>query len=141
MAKGRPYQAYQQTGVQTSNQKQLIIMLYDGMNRYMSQAIKAIDEQDFEAAHLNLTSTGKVLLELLGTLREDRGGIVAENLKKLYVYSYQQIVMANLKKDKQLVLEVQSLMSEIGEGWKQISKANAGTAGTGQPQARYRISG
>ncbi|OGH02410.1 MAG: flagellar export chaperone FliS [Candidatus Lambdaproteobacteria bacterium RIFOXYD1_FULL_56_27] len=124
MAYGKPFQAYQQTSVQTSSQKQLIVMLYDGMHRFMSQAIGAIEAGEVEAAHQNLHRTGKILLELLATLREDKGGEVAQNLKKLYVYCYEQIVIANLKKDAELVREIQKVIGNLREGWKELYAAS-----------------
>jgi flagellar secretion chaperone FliS len=141
MAQGRPYQAYQNTQVQTSNQKQLIVMLYDGMNRFMNRAVKAIEERDVETAHINLHRTGQILLELLSTLREDKGGTIAVNLKKIYVYCYEQIVIANLKKDVAAVREVQGILSNLGEGWKQVGRRQAAERKTSAIPAQIRITG
>ncbi len=140
MAQGRPYQAYQTTCVKTSSQKQLIVMLFDGMNRFTNQAIKSIHEKNFESAHNNLDKTGKILLELLSTLREDKGGEIAANLKKIYVYCYEQIVIANLKKDVAKIHEVQGVLKNLSEGWKQISQKSQITAPTATPQ-KIRITG
>jgi len=130
MAYGRPYQAYQKNSVQTSSQKQLIVMLYDGMHRFMTQSIQAIEQGEVEAAHQNLTKTGKILLELLGTLREDKGGEVAANLKKLYVYCYEQIVLANLKKDVEAIQGVQKVIGNLRDGWKELYAASTQTGST-----------
>lgn len=126
MAQGRPYQAYQNTQISTSNQKQLIIMLFDGMNRFMNKAIVSIEEKDLEAAHENLQRTSKILLELLSTLREDKGGEIAGNLKRIYVFCYEQIVIANLRKDVGLIREVRGVLSNLRAGWKEVSKAGGG---------------
>ena len=123
MAQGRPYQAYQNTHVKTSSQKQLIVMLFDGMDRFMSRAAQGIKENDFEIAHSSLQKTGKILLELLSTLREDKGGEIAANLKKIYLYCYEEIVVANLKKDLNKVYEIQELLNNLREGWREISKS------------------
>lgn len=142
MAYGQPYKAYQTTGVKTSSQKQLIVMLYEGMNKFMNRAIKAIQEEEIEVAHHNLNKTGKILLELLGTLREDKGGEIAANLKKIYVHCYEQIVIANLKKDITLIKEIQKILSNLGEGWKQISAAGrAPMAGQTMTPGQIRITG
>ncbi len=140
MAQGRPYQAYQTTSIKTSSQKQLIVMLYDGMNRFTNQAIKAIHEKNFESAHNNLDKTGKILLELLSTLREDKGGEIAANLKKIYVFCYEQIVIANLKKDVATIREVQGVLKNLSEGWKKISQKSQITTPTATPQ-KIRVTG
>ena len=130
MAQGRPYQAYQKTSVGTSSQKQLVMMLFDGMNRFMNQAIKAIDDEDFEATHMALHKSGKILLELTSTLREDKGGEIARNLKSVYVFCYEQTVIANLKKDADLIREIQGILGNISAGFKEITQKQS-VVGTG----------
>ena len=122
MAQGRPYQAYETAQVNTSNQKQLIIMLYDGMDRFLNRAVKAIKEGDIESAHTYLHRTGQILLELLSTLREDKGGEIANNLKRLYIFCYEQVVIANLKKDTRMIREVQQVLENLRSAWKQIGQ-------------------
>ncbi len=141
MAQGRPYQAYQNTQVQTSNQKQLIVMLFDGMNRFMNKAVRAIKEDDIETAHANLHRTGQILLELLSTLREDKGGEIAANLKKIYVYCYERIVIANLQKDVGIIEDVQSILMSLGHGWKEISRSKSGLRSNSAVQQQIRVTG
>ena len=106
-------------------------MLFDGMMRFMQQSLTAIDEGDIEVAHERLHRTSKILLELLSTLREDKGGDVAHNLKKLYVYCYEKIVIGNLKKDKEMISEVLSIVSNLAEGWKSMESNKAKSVPTG----------
>ena len=136
MAQGRPYQAYQNTQVQTSNQKQLIVMLFDGMDRFMSRAIQGIQRDDIEVAHTNLHRTGQILLELMSTLREDKGGEIALNLKRLYLFCYERIVIANLKKDVEMVAEVKEVMAKLAEGGKHISQKDERSGGIGPQQIK-----
>ena len=136
MAQGRPYQAYQNTQVQTSNQKQLIVMLFDGMDRFMSRAIQGIERDDVEVAHTNLHRTGQILLELMSTLREDKGGEIALNLKRLYLFCYERIVIANLKKDVQMIKEVKEVMATLAEGWKYIGRKSERSGAAGPQQIR-----
>ncbi len=124
MAQGRPYQAYQTAQVSTSNQKQLIIMMYDGMDRFLSKAVSSIKGGDIESAHTYMHRTGQILLELLSTLREDKGGEIAANLKRIYVYCYEQVVIANLKKDTRMIREVQQVLGSLRGAWKQIGAKN-----------------
>ena len=121
----QPYQAYQKMGVATSNQKQLIVMLFDGMQRFTSHALKAMAEDDVELAHENLHKTGKIILELMSTLREDKGGEIAQNLKRIYTYCYENIVIANLKKDAEMVKDVQKVLANVGEGFREVQKQSA----------------
>lgn len=140
MAQGRPYSAYQKASVATSNQKQLIVMLYDGMNKFLSNAIKGIEEEDFEAVHTNSSRTTKILLELLSTLKEEEGGEVAESLKRIYVYAYEQTVIGNLKKDAETLKTVRKVLNNLRAGWHSVYKASQQTS-TGVNKSGIRITG
>ncbi len=141
MAQGKPYQAYQNIGVRTSNQKQLIMMLFDGMNRFMDGAVESINEGELEIAHHKLVKTGKILLELTSTLREDRGEEIAGNLKRLYVYSYEQIVIANLKKDVVIIRKVQELLNNLRLGWKEVSAGGMNQSDTNIQHKKMSVTG
>jgi flagellar protein FliS len=115
-------------------------MLFDGMSRFTLRAVRAIEDNDVEVAHANLHRTGQILLELLSTLREDKGGEIAANLKKIYVYCYERIVIANLKKDASIVKEVRSILGEIGDGFKRIGRGQAGETTSAAPR-KIRVTG
>ena len=79
------YQAYYKTNVQTSDQLSLIIMLYDGVIRFMKKAIDKIDQEEVEEAHNYLVRAKEIISELVSTLKLEEGGEVANNLKELYL--------------------------------------------------------
>lgn len=116
----RSYQAYYKTNVQTSDQLTLIIMLYDGMIRFLKKAVVKIEEGEIEEAHNYLVRSKEIIGELMSTLKIEDGGEIANNLKELYLYSFKKIVEANLKKDPVMVQEVIQVMNNLREGWIQI---------------------
>ena len=116
------YQAYYKTNVQTSDQLTLIVMLYEGLLRFLKKALVKIEENDVEGAHNYLVRSQNIVSELLATLRVDKGGDVAKNLKDLYSYAFRRIVEANLKKDPHMVEEVIRVMEPLKQGWIQIKE-------------------
>lgn len=114
------YQAYYKTNVQTSDQLTLIIMLYDGMIRFLKKAVVKIEQGEIEEAHNYLVRSKEIIGELMSTLKIEDGGEIANNLKELYLYSFKKIVEANLKKDPVMVQEVIQVMNNLREGWMQI---------------------
>ena len=141
MAQGRPYQAYQTASVTTTNQKQLIIMLYDGMDRFLSKSVKAIKEGDIESAHTYLHRTGQILLELLSTLREDKGGEIAANLKRIYVFCYEQVVIANLKKDIRMIRGIQEVLANLRGAWKKLGAKDVSLKTGTEALQKIRVTG
>ena len=119
----KSYQAYYKTNVQTSDQLSLIIMLYDGMIRFMKKAVVRIEEGEIEEAHNYTVRAKEIISELIATLKVDAGGDIANNLKELYLYSFKKIVEANLNKDPVMIEEVIQLMDNLRQGWIQMKAA------------------
>lgn len=117
MPQSHPYQSYQVTEVQTADQRQLIIMLYDGAIRFLKKAVIKIETQDYEGAHNYLVRSRDVVSELLSTLKPEKAGEVGENLKRIYVYLFNRLVEANLMKDPKIIAEVVRILSTLREAW------------------------
>lgn len=114
------YNQYQRTSVETLTPGKLLLMLYDGAIKNISAAREDIDKKDINAAHLHIVVAQKILVELMTTLNMEYE--IAENLYALYEYLYNQLVAANVKKDKALLLEVQEFLSDLREAWEQAVK-------------------
>ncbi|MDH4248804.1 MAG: flagellar export chaperone FliS [Deltaproteobacteria bacterium] len=117
MQQKNPYTAYERTQVNTADQRQLIVMLYDGGIRFLQKASALIEARDVEGAHGNLLRARQIVSELLSTLRPEKGGEIGENLKRLYVYMFNRLVEANLHKDRAMIKEVEGLLATLREGW------------------------
>ncbi|MEE8434692.1 MAG: flagellar export chaperone FliS [bacterium] len=123
MATGTPYKAYEKANVHTADQRQMILMLYDGSIRFMRKAVLKIEENDIESAHNYLIRARNIVSELLATLKPEKAGELGANLRQLYIYMFNRLVQANLSKDKEGVAEVIKLMSTMREGWAGIKPA------------------
>ena len=119
MAK-KTYQAYYQANVQTSDQLSLIIMLYDGVLRFMKKAVVKIEANEIEDAHHYLVRSKNIVSELLSTLRVEEAGEIGVNLKNLYLYVFKKIVYANLTKKVEPIQESIHILENLNNGWKQL---------------------
>lgn len=115
------YDQYQKTTVETMSPGKLLLMLYDGMIKYLRNAGEAINKQDVPAAHANIVATQNILVELMATLNMDYK--ISESLLALYEFMYNQLVEANIKKDQAMVLEVQGLVLDLRQTWDQAIKS------------------
>lgn len=130
MTYGRGAQAYTQTQVATTtSQKQLIVMAYDGILRFLNRAVESMARQEIEAAHNDLVRARAVVEELAGTLNMDQGGIIARNLWNLYIFFMQKITEANLTKDPAHVDAILPIIRDLRDGWAQM-EVPAGDAQT-----------
>ncbi|MDH4122102.1 MAG: flagellar export chaperone FliS [Deltaproteobacteria bacterium] len=136
MPQDTPYGAYQTAGIQTADQRTLIVMLYDGLIRFLKKAEQKIEAQDIEGAHNYLVRSREIVAELMATLNPEKGGEVGRNLKRLYVYVFDKVVEANLYKDTDRIREAVKIMSTLREGWASIKTQTAG----GESAERKKIS-
>lgn len=136
MPQGSPFGAYERTKVETADQRQLILMLYDAAIRFMNKAVARIESTDIEAAHNYLVRSREIVAELLATLKPEKAGEIGTNLQRLYVYIFNRLVEANLTKDKEKVAECIGLMSTLREGWAQAKAAAPQRTDAPPPESR-----
>ncbi|MGM0607899.1 MAG: flagellar export chaperone FliS [Candidatus Muiribacteriota bacterium] len=135
----RNAQSYRKNQIATASEGQLILMLYDGALRFLSQASSAVEEKDTEKSHNLITKSRKIVLELMFSLDMDKGGEISQNLYNLYFFINKQLIQANLKKDKDIINECYQLLKELRDTWKQVIEKdrkekiekNDGNLGTG----------
>ena len=119
-AYGRYSQAYKKAAVSTVDQRKLIIMLYDGAIRFLTQATDKMAKAETYEAHRNLIRGKSIIAELLASLNLEAGGEIARNLQRLYTYMFNELIEANLNKDVQRVASVVELLKELRLGWQGI---------------------
>ena len=118
MIGSNPYTQYRKAQVETADQRQVMLMLYDGALRFLGSGMKALQERDLEAAHKNLLRVQDIVCELMASLDLEAGG-VAVALYRLYEYSYHLLLQANMKKDIEPLYQVEKLLLEFRDAWKQ----------------------
>ncbi|PKG22076.1 flagellar export chaperone FliS [Niallia nealsonii] len=122
MATTNPYQSYQQNSVNTASPGDLTLMLYNGCLKFLHLAKKAIDEKDISARNTNIQKTQNIIKELMVTLNMDIA--ISQNLMSLYDYMNRQLIKANIDNDKNIIAEVESLITEFRDTWKEAIQLN-----------------
>jgi len=115
---GNPYVQYREMQVQTASPEQLVLMLYDGALRFCNAARVAMEKQDYEAAHNQITRAQDVIYELMAGLNPEAGEI-ADHLFRLYEYFTFRLIQANLRRGPQPITEVMGLIGELRGAWAQ----------------------
>ena len=117
MALNNPYAKYKEQSVNTATPEELTLMLYDGCIKFINIAKIAIEEKDFQSAHKNIIKAEDIITEFIITLNMDYE--VSKNLKELYVFYYNLLVEANLKKDIQKLEQVKEFVVDLRNTWKE----------------------
>ena len=132
---GRYSQAYQKSAVTTVDQGKLIVMMYDGAIKFLTQATDRIEKGQTYEAHASLIKGKSIVAELMGSLDMEKGGDIAHNLQRLYAFMFGELIEANLTKSVPRVEKVITLLKELREGWKAIAVGGQNQPPGGQNQA------
>src|SRR2546427_4512291 len=82
---------YKEIAVQTSNPTKLVVMLYEGAIRFLQQSIAAIESNDLDRKRQAVDRAVAVIQHLQSTLDMSRGGEVAPEIDRLYIYIHSKI--------------------------------------------------
>jgi flagellar secretion chaperone FliS len=113
-----PYQQYQRTQVQTASTGELVVLLYDGAVRFLTRAQFALGAGRMESAAADLVRAQEIVLELMTGLNFEDGGTLAVHLRDLYLFMYDTLVQANIKKDTARIQTVIDLLDEVRTAWR-----------------------
>lgn len=106
--------------VMQASPKRLIELLLEGCIKNLKLAVIAIDKEDVNLAHNKLVRAQDIISELRYSINEEVGGEVAQQFIQLYEYINNQLVLANLKKDKAVVEKIEGMVEELLTTWKQL---------------------
>ena len=114
-------QAYAQIGVESAvmsaSQQQLVTMLFDGV---LSALVRARLFNNQQGKGVSLSKAINIIENgLRVSLDEESKDELTQNLIALYSYMVRRLLQANLRNDVSAVEEVEALMRNIADAWKE----------------------
>jgi flagellar secretion chaperone FliS len=113
-------QSYQQNAILTAPPGRLVVMLYDGVGRFLRRAAVAMRAGDLESANRFLQRGEAIIDELLTTLNLEQGGQIAASLRDLYLFCRRELNDARIARDGDRIDVVAALLGELRETWAQV---------------------
>lgn len=114
------YTKYNDSKILTASKPELTLMLYEGAIKFCNIAILGIEQNNIEKAHTNIKKVQRIIDEFRATL--DMKYPVAEDFDRVYVYLLQRLIEANVKKDKEILEEVNTHLRSMRDTWKEVMK-------------------
>ena len=124
MALPNAYAQYNNNKVMTASPAELTLMLYDGAIKFCNLAEMGIEQSDIQKAHTNIIKVQKIIDYLRQTL--DMKYEVAQDFERIYVYLSQRLVEANMKKDLEILKEVNGHLHAVRDNWKEVMRLAKG---------------
>jgi flagellar secretion chaperone FliS len=119
--------AYTESSVLTAPREQLVVMLYDGAIRFLSQSAVAM-RADNRKVFLDRVQRGEAIIKELNMTLDMRQGEVSERLRAIYQFCNMHLTTATIRNDPRMIDDVIRLLSELREAWQQIAASPPATA-------------
>lgn len=118
-------QAYAKIGVESSvmsaNQQQLITLLFDGAISALVRARLFMQDNNIQGKGNSISKAINIIEGgLKQGLDEQSGDDLTANLIGLYAYMVRRLVQANLHNDVEALEEVEGLLRNIADAWKEV---------------------
>ncbi|NMB34647.1 MAG: flagellar export chaperone FliS [Clostridium sp.] len=120
MAPNNAYAQYRENSVYTAAPEDLMLMLYNGLVKFLMQAQMSICDKRIEKAGECIIKAQDIISEFRYTL--DRKYEISCQLDLLYDYMHRRLVEANIKKDEEIVKEILGHAKELRDTWENASK-------------------
>jgi flagellar secretion chaperone FliS len=112
--------AYRDSAILTAPPERLVVMLYDGANRFLIQGATALRAGDLTVMNDKLRRAEAIITELRATLDLSQGE-VATNLESIYSFCQRHLTDARLKQDPEKIDHVAKLLTELRDAWDQVA--------------------
>lgn len=115
-----------ETGVIAANPHKLIIMLFEGAQIALNNALQQMQAGNI-AGKGQAISKAIMIIEngLRASLDKSVGGEIAINLDALYEYMSSRLLLANRNNQPEIIQEVQTLLNDIKSAWEAIAPNSA----------------
>ena len=118
-AAAAPTSAYKESAVLTAPPEQLVLMLYDGIHRFLFQATVAMRDSNPVLVNTKLQRAEAIIDELIATL-DHSAGAISDRLNAIYLYSRRALGEARIEKSPEKIEHVQGLIRELRDAWAEI---------------------
>lgn len=122
MSMQNAYAQYNNNKIMTASPAELTLMLYEGAIKFCNIAIDAVERKDVQKAHTNIVKVGKIIDYLRSTL--DMKYRVAQDFERMYIYISKRLTEANIKKDKDILEEINGHLHAVRDTWKEVMRIN-----------------
>ena len=114
-----------ESAVMSATQQQLVGMLFDGALSALIRARLFMQDGNIEGKGSSISKAINIIeAGLKEGLAENRGDELADNLLDLYNYMTRRLLHANLHNDVAAVEEVEGLLRNIADAWKEVVQSH-----------------
>ena len=130
---------YKSTSVNTSSPADLVLMLYEGILRFLNNARGGFNIKDpveyHQTINENLQKAQAIIRELRSCLDVEKAGEFGETMTGLYDYFDRRLQEANMEKTQAPIDEIYDRMTVIRDAWDEmVQREIKGAVSAQQPE-------
>lgn len=122
MSLPNPYAQYRQNSVETASPTRLIVMLYDGAVRFLSQGLAAMQVGQHVQQSILIGKAQAIIAHLHDTLDTEIGSAFAQSLAKIYTALLATLTQANIEDSPKPVESAIEILRELRETWAEVDR-------------------
>ena len=111
--------SYQARALEGASPVEVTIALYDGIVRFMNEAIEAAEQNDADRRRAAVKRGMDIVMHLQVTLDRKRGGKPAEALTEFYTAMFALMLQGSQANSRQKFEQVIASVRNVREAWKQ----------------------
>jgi flagellar protein FliS len=111
---------YQKVKVTTCSPGELLVMLYDGLFRFLGEAKTAMEAGERTRAAERISRSHQIIAQLLGGLNREHAPELCDNLQALYLFCGSHIVQANIQQKPENIADVLRVLTPLREAWTTV---------------------
>jgi len=112
---------YRSRALEGSSGVELTIALYDGIVRFMHDAIGAVERNDAEQRRAAVKRAMDIIIHLQATLDRDLGGEPGKALEEFYVAMFALMLQASQANSAKKFEQVIANVRKVRDAWKQVA--------------------
>ncbi len=131
---------YTQRTVQTATPGQLVVMLYDGMIRFFTQARAAMESGDIQTMNERVSRGLAIVTELRCTLDMTQGEL-PERLAAIYDWCQDEVIDARLANEPARITQVVAMLTDLRSAWARIANTPRPQVAVNRPVVGVNLAG
>lgn len=122
MSLPNPYAQYRQNTVETATPTRMVVMLYDGAIRFLSQALPAMHARLYDRQSEMIGKAQDIIAHLRDTLDFQAGGAVARHLSGFYAKLLDSLTDANIHDRPDRIEQAIDALRQMRDAWAEVDR-------------------
>ena len=122
MSLPNPYVQYRQNSIETATPARIVVMLYDGAIRFLTQALAAMQAKKHDQQSRMIGNAQAIIAHLHDTLDTEIGHAFAKSLTGIYNSLLRSLTIANIQNQPGPVEEAVEVLRDLRETWAEVDR-------------------